>query len=389
MAMRLAALFLIKGGVLALLSLVPARADKMPAFSWDRIPRYMHVRKSTPFTDRELDYLAEFPLITFEKGTGLKSSGSTEAGTLAAATAVKARNPRARILYYRNILVHYPMYGADEALKELSGVFLRNDEGETRLVRHSLPAYDLSNSDVQEWWLGHAREICKSDVIDGIFVDGNIKALEDGYLRREVGREKKAAVKEGYHRMMSALQRSLPDELVVANMIRARFPDAGLEYLNYFDGSYIENFEAAVGGVAREDYVVQGIEAIQEAARSGKIIAFTIGLGGMKHTKLGIDESRAKITDLAEVKERFNYVLAVFLVCAEKYSYFMPTNGYGADGNSNPLWMQDFPEFDFPLGEPLGPARRDGYVYTRSFRHAQVRVDVKKQQGEVVWLKEP
>jgi hypothetical protein len=83
-----------------------AAAERMPVFSWDTVPRYMHVRKTTAFTDQEIDYLATFPLITFEKTTGMKEFGSTEAGTIKAAKAVKNVNPRTKILYYRNILVH-------------------------------------------------------------------------------------------------------------------------------------------------------------------------------------------------------------------------------------------------------------------------------------------
>ena len=66
-----------------------AGADRLPEFSWDTVPRYMHVRKVTAFTPEETAYLAAFPLITFEKTTGMKEFGSTEQGTLQAAEAVK------------------------------------------------------------------------------------------------------------------------------------------------------------------------------------------------------------------------------------------------------------------------------------------------------------
>ena len=49
----------------------------------------MHVRKMTAFTPEEVEYLATFPLITFEKTTGMKDFGSTEKGTYMAAKAVK------------------------------------------------------------------------------------------------------------------------------------------------------------------------------------------------------------------------------------------------------------------------------------------------------------
>lgn len=46
--------------------------DRLPSFSWERVPRYMHIRKDTAFTADEIRYLASFPLVTFEKSTPLK-----------------------------------------------------------------------------------------------------------------------------------------------------------------------------------------------------------------------------------------------------------------------------------------------------------------------------
>jgi len=363
-----------------------AGADRLPEFSWDTVPRYMHVRKVTAFTPEETAYLASFPLITFEKTTGMKEFGSTEQGTLQAAEAVKRINPRTKILYYRNILVHYGMYEADKKLEAVSDPFLVDQKGSTKLVRGKVPAYDLSNKAVQSWWLDHAKKVCASEYIDGLFVDGNVKVLEPVYLRREVGEKKKAAVEKAYHGMMKKLPGTLgTDQLVVANMIRARFDEAGLEHLGYFDGSYIENFEHPVGEMSRVDYMEKGIAAFQAAARNGKIIAFTIGLGENGDSELGIDESRSSASSLEAVRQRFIYSLALFLICAEKQSYFMASNGYGVDGGSNPLWMKDFPEYAYPLGAPKGRAVRKGCTYRREFKHASVMVDIQNEKADIVW----
>ena len=157
-----------------------AKGPSMPAFSWDTVPRYMHVRKVTAFTPEEIAHLATFPLITFEKTTGLREYGSTEQGTEMAAQAVKQLNPEAKILYYRNILVHYSCYKADKQLKSIENPFLADQSGNTKLIRNRVPAYDLSNRKVETWWLKNAQDICSSENIDGLFVDGNIKALERG-----------------------------------------------------------------------------------------------------------------------------------------------------------------------------------------------------------------
>jgi hypothetical protein len=363
-----------------------ALADRMPVFSWDTLPRYMHVRKATAFTPEEVEYLASFPLITFEKTTGMKDGGSTEKGTWLAAKAVKDVNPRTKIIYYRNILVHYPHYLADDELTEIQGALLSDKRGNTKLVRGRVGAYDLSNPAVQKWWLDNAEKMCRSKYIDGLFVDGNIKVLEQNYLRKQVGDKKKAAVEKAYHKMMEKLPRTIGrDKIIIANILRARFDDAGLDYLAYFDGSYIEQFEHNVAGLSREEYMARGINAIQTAARKGNIIAFTMGMGTEEESEMGIDEVRGELGDAATVHRRFTYALDLFLICAEQYSYFLPHDGYGIDGGRNKFWMKEMPEFTRPLGAPKGAAKQDGWIYTREFEHARVTLDIENERAEIRW----
>ena len=364
-----------------------AHAERMPEFSWDTVPRYMHLRKSTQLTQKEVDYLATFPLVTFEKAMGTRTFGSVEKGTLNAAQAVKKVNPKTKILYYRNILVHYSGYDTNKSFNKISEGLLKNKSGFKKLVRGKVGAYDLSLPEVQDWWLKHTQKMCAEEGIDGVFIDGNIKALEPGYLRSEIGVQKRAAVTKSYHEMIEKLPEMMePEDLIVANIIRARFDDSGLSCLKYFDGSYIEGFETAVKGMSREDYMVKGIEAVQKAARAGNIIAFTIGMGKSKSSKLSIDESRARAESFEAIEERFRYTLALFLVCAEKYSYFLPSDTYGIDDKAKSLlWMLDIPEYSKPLGKPSGPAVKDGYVYRRSFEHVDVMVDLVSQKGELTW----
>ena len=84
-----------------------------------------------------------------------------------------------------------------------------------------------------------------------------------------------------------------------------------------------------------------------------------------------------------DAKSRFNYQLAMFLICAEKYSYFDWKDSY--DAKTSKTWMTHPPEYDRPLGAPKGTAVRDGYTYTREFAHASVRLDIEKQTGDIVW----
>jgi hypothetical protein len=357
-----------------------------PEFSWDKVPLYMHVRKSAAFTPEELEYLAQFPLITLEKTTASKTYGSTEKGTIESARQIKQINPRARGLYYRNVIVHYGNYAANESFGGIADPLLKDQRtGSTKLVRDRVEAYDLENPAVRKWWVGNARETCSNAAVDGLFLDGNVKALEEGYLKRNIGGSKKKATMDGYHTMMKETVAALGSEkLMLANILRARFPKAGLEYINYFDGSYVEGFEHAVGGMSREEYIAKGIDAIQQAARKGKIIAFCMGLGKAGESEMGIDETRAKAAAIDQA--RMEYCLALFLVCAEKYSYCHIHDGYHVDGKvESKTWGKSLPFYDKKLGEPKGPARKKGFVYTREFKHCSVWLDIENEVGKIKW----
>ena len=361
-----------------------------PEFSWDRVPRYMHMRKSDAFTDEEFAYLSKFPIITLEKTTGQGTYGSTELGSREAAKGIKAINPNAKVLYYRNVIVHYSGYDVNDSIDAIGQPLLVDASGNAMIVHGGKRgAYDLTNPDLQEWWLKHCVEMAGHPEIDGLFIDGNIKALEPAYLNREVGKEKKAQVARAYDHLMKDLDEGVGDDkLLVANLIRARLPNSGLDYLEHFDGSYIEAFESEANGLSKLEYVAQGIAAVQEAARSGKIICFSMGLGKAMDVGLKIDDSRMKLEEGSAVQDRLTYSLAVFLICAEKYSYFLAHDGYSVNGNDSAVWLKDFPEYDKPLGKPLGPALQKGYIYTREFEHASVWLDIGNETARIEWNSE-
>jgi hypothetical protein len=328
-------------------------------------------------------------LVTIEKSTGHKDFKSTEEGTVVAARAVKQISPATKVLYYRNVLINYPNYATNSALSEIPGGVLRGQDGSDKLVRKRDQAFDLTNAKVREWWIASAKQVCADPAIDGLFLDGNVKVLEPAYLLREIGERKKSELRDGYIAMMEETRRMLgPNKLMVANVLRARFADSGLNHLRTFDGSYIEGFELATGNVSPKEYMAKGIAAFQEAARQGCLIAFTAGLGEENrnddaNNPQDTDEIRSSLTENDISIRRFQFVLAIFLICAEKHSYFYAHDGYNA--KTSKVWMKRHPEFDRPLGEPQGPALRNGYVYSREFVHAAVRLDLESHTGEIVW----
>ena len=109
------------------------------------------------------------------------------------------------------------------------------------------------------------------------------------------------------------------NKMLVANIIRARLNDSELSYMHYFDGSYLEGIESQANGLTRFEYLAKVIDAVQKAARQGKIICMSIGLGNAAPTGLKIDDSRKKLAGGTSIQPRLSYCLAQFLICAEKY----------------------------------------------------------------------
>lgn len=364
-----------------------------PEFSWDTLPLYMHIRKSRKFSENEIKYLASFPLITLEKTTGHKSFGTTDAGTVAAAKAIKEVNPAAKVLFYRNIIVHYGGYSFDAELKEIESPFLIGKEDKPVLVRDRIASYDIANPEVQDWWVNSAATVCRNEAVDGLFIDGNVKVLS-AFLRMKLSPDQRSVFLKAYDETMARIRKELgADKLILANVMRSRLANSGLDNMQFFDGSYLEGFDVSTGNSSGVHFMLKGIEAAQTAGRQGKIIAMTLGIGASAATGLKIDDVREKVTDLKNYQDRINYCIALFLICAEKYSYLYLHDGYSAEvmrGEcQSKVWLKRLPEYDKPLGPPKGSAMRNGTTFTREFQHASVFLDLENKVGKVTWHGEP
>ncbi|CAH8283034.1 putative glycosyl hydrolase-like family 15 (GHL15) protein [Mariniflexile fucanivorans] len=362
---------------------------KFPEFSWDTMPLYMHVRKNDAFTKEEITYLSKFPLITFEKTTGSSTFGSTEKGTIEAAKEVKKVNPKAKILYYKNVVINWGTYEEDEAfIKKNPDAILVNDKGQKVFMPNgSTGFYDLSKEKVRAYWLNHVKNETDSPYIDGVFLDANIKVLVPGFFDSRVGLDKQKDIVSGYFKMMTDLKAGVgKDNLLIANIIRVRpeFNDVGRDYLKYFDGSYLEGFDHESFGMTYAEYLSKGIEAFQKSAQEGNVIAMSIGLGeGLEGAVKGMDDIRQSVNLNDNIKERLDYVLAIFLVCAEKYSYVYPHDGYNS--KTSAVWLKSFTQYENKLGAPKGPAVKTGYTYKRSFEHIDVTLDIENKTAKLDW----
>ena len=366
--------------------------EHYPEFSWKTIPQYLHIRKNTGYTETEIDYMSGFPLITLEKSQGWKDKdiGNTEAGARKAAVQIKSKQKENTILYYRNAIINWDHYKKDDAfIKENPDALLRNESGDlVYMPNGSTPYFDITKDYVKEYWLNSVIDMVKGKTnFDGVFIDANIKVLADSYFSGRVGEFKQKALENAYFSMMTILKNRLGNnKLMLANIIRVRpdFVNNGLDFIDYFDGSYLESFDVNAHEMKYEDYVSDGIKAVQTAARKGKIIAMTLGLGESIDNELdsGIDDKREDV-NLDKINSRIDYLCGIFLICAEKYSYLNLHDGYLA--SQSLVWQKKLEQFKKPLGRPKERAVKNGYIYTRSFENVDVRVNIKQKTAVLDW----
>ena len=348
-------------------------ADNL-AFRWDHVPVYAHVGKSSDdFTPEQLDFLAKhFDFIALEKGQAVRKRGSTEDGIAEAARQIKVRNQHAKVLFYWNAFLDYPLYKASRDLPADWHLKDRNDK--PVLVRNSVPAYDLSRQDVRAWWSDTAATAIRDDVCDGVFADALLQVTATG-KRRLLGDEKYAALNEGLVAMLEETRRKLgPDNLIIYNGLRGT---DGAQFLPLTSGAMIEHF-GHFSGTGKEK-MAEDLDAMRAAARAGKIVCLKAWPG---FSWLDADMMKQPHDELVRLaRERLTFPLACFLVAAEPQCYFCYTWGYReTDGTFD--W---YPEFDRPLGPPQGEAKRTGWSYQREFAHASVSVNLETKTARIDW----
>ena len=349
-------------------------ADALPPFSWDRVPLYAHVKKSAgDFTPEELDFLAKhFDFITIEKGQAVDKRDNTEAGIAEAARQIKQRNPRAKVLFYWNAFLDYPLYKASRNLP--AGWHLKDRNDKPVMIRKSIFGYDLARDEVRAWWSDTAAAAVHDGATDGIFADALLKVTAPG-KRELLGDEKYRALNDGLVAMLKETSRKLgPGKLLLYNGLR---DGDGHQFLPFTSGAMIEHF-GHFSGVGKEK-MAKDLDAVRAAARTGKIVCLKAWPGFAWTDASMMQKPHDELVRLA--RERLTFPLACFLVAAEANCYFCYTWGYREDHGT----FDWYPEFDKPLGPPQGEAKRTGWIYQREFAHASVLVNLETKTAKIDW----
>ncbi|GGD11532.1 putative glycoside hydrolase [Aquisalinus flavus] len=358
-------------------------ASAQPTFSWETVPLYAHLGDNDGLSEEEVAFLASnFHFVTLEKMHALDHYPDNESAARAEAARLKAVNPDLKVLYYWNFLLDYPGYKASADRGTEPKYFLHDTQGNLSLKSDKLRRYDVSSPDWQDWWIEAAAEMLATDEFDGIFVD----ALPQIALKAELasdmwGADKAAQIEAAINPALHKLRQKIgSDELVIYNGIRSvanGWDHGGLKYLEHTDGVIVEHFDLFQSTATEQ--VLQDIQRMIATGEQGKIVILKAFPGFTWLDDSIRDTPHEELYALA--RERIDYPLAAFLIIANEYSYFNYSWGYRAE-HGNLDW---YPEFDKPLGKPLGPAKRTGLTFRREYEHASVILDIDARSGQVRW----
>lgn len=227
---------------------------------------------------------------------------------------------------------------------------------------------------MRAWWSDAAKAAIEAGPVDGVFADALLQVIAPD-KRELLGDEKYEAINEGLIEMLKETRRKIgPDKIILCNSLRE---GRGGRFLPTTSGAMIEHFDH-FNSTAKEAMAAD-IEQAIAAGKAGKIVVLKAWPGFSVLDKAMMEKPHDELARLA--RERLTFPLACFLVAAQPQSYLCYTWGYrDCDGT-----FEWYPQFDKPLGPPIGQAVRDGWTFTRRFQHAAVRADLETKTAKIEW----
>ncbi|MCH6259019.1 putative glycoside hydrolase [Puniceicoccaceae bacterium K14] len=349
-----------------------------PEFSWDKVPRWLAFRGPSEMTTENVESIANhYQLVLIEK-QNKQGLATNEEGTIYSAQQLKAINPNIHCYFYWNSWIQYGGYAASAEFEDNADDWAeKNEDGSIFWFKDLYMVYDYSSPGLREWWVDTALEMAQHPDIDGVFAD-KVHG-KDGLFFDQFGEPE-----SDYIDMLDTLAMVIPeDKTYVGNTLRNERPGGNREHMIYFDSSYFERWEVTNKSVnpaqSTAEAIAVSIQLAREALSKGKIVNLQTGPPD------GYSSTQQHLADNVE------FPLAVFLIIAEEYAYFSYQGGVAdvpayEDWLWNTAWVD---EFSRPLGEPFGPPVRNGYVYTRSFEHVDVYLDLESHSATLTWFDDP
>lgn len=263
-----------------------------------------------------------------------------------------------------------------------------------RNAASTVQVYDTRKAAVREWWSDVAAKAVHSYGADGIFVDGGTAFTPGSIYEHKLGKATNDALEQGMFAMLrQAKEKMGEDAILFLNPLHAPRPGQtfeealGWRYMPVFDGAMIDDFDRAANlerARQTKEYICSTIQMMRNAAKAGEIVVFKAWPGFTWWS----DKELMKQPHAQQYKvaaQNLDFPLACFLIGAEAYCYFCYTWGWLPKYGT----LDWYPEFDKPLGPPMGDAVQDGWTFSREFKHASVFVDVEQRLGRIDWKSQP
>jgi hypothetical protein len=352
--------------------------SNFPEFSWDRVPRWAFIG-GVPGSNAAASMAKNIQIISV-------ASIDDEAQLITSSALLKSFNPKVKTLLYLNTYVNYDpdnsTYNSNLWNKytlDANGARVYENIRQFYVYNHDYP-------EMSKWWVDTATRITARPEVDGVFVDkagSNFKYInDDGQFESPL-----ADSDRSYYNLWSQV---VPGTLLIGNTLRNEREGGSRGFMQILSGSYLERWDLPYGSspIAQTDAEAKcvSIQLMREAALKGKILmpAFQDYLDN-QYIRDELAAGRdAELLQL--MRQRVTLALAYYLIVAEKYSYFR----YQADQNMTYpqfIWdpTDDIDELTRPLGPPLGPPVKNGFIYTRSFQYVDVWLNVETDEAVLTW----
>jgi hypothetical protein len=371
---------------------------------------FAHGGNRTLLTSDEFSFLAKnYPWVTFADCYGINDGVFSEDATLAAARAIKAVNPAAKVNFY------WKSDMAEQLVDSCSNAnatwakhpewHLIGDDKKPIMAGHS-PVFDTTVASFRTFWAQHLVTLAGTlgadgtPLLSGFFIDGcqqrnttiwkNLNPTRTAALvaaSTQMVKEAQAAVTALGHNQV-LIWNALDDDLQLANHVAAAGGSMGdhfgaLQFINPKTGDWVPD---------TLQYLMMNIT--RSPLNADRLIQVKGWAGPLIHPKTWVNESQPKTSQglqLAMAAE-LNVTLASFLLIAEDqswlgYSWFWDMGDYIPYGKNHTCPDDFYPAFSCPLGAPAGPpVNVGGYVWERRFASALVHVELDHRTASgVIW----
>ncbi|MBU2950951.1 T9SS type A sorting domain-containing protein [Tamlana agarivorans] len=322
-----------------------AQLHAQPGYAgeWKKTRLYGHSFNSGDFTDQEYDWIRDhFEYFTIEKTHRRSTYGdpSHEITSRETATKLIQANPRCKPLMIYSIGSAYPHLFESEAaiLQTNPEYFLYDAAGEPEDM-------NLENPGENDWYIQTTNWNTDNSDLHGIFLDG----YKGAYTAHTAPVQYISDRMTGY-RLVNGMDFA-PNGLTIRG-----WP----ECLNYSDGVFIDAFFRR--RVMTKDAGVVLIDACLNIPEDQMFVCFS-AYDGYSPT--------------------FEFSHAAYLIVAHENTYYRWVDSGHLWNSSSLMTWHDV--FDKEMGEPLGKAVKNGYVYTRVFQYCTVTLDVENITSHIEW----